>query len=296
MKVSGFSFVRDALRLGYPVEESIRSALPLCDEFIVAVGQGDDGTLERLQAMDEPKLRLIETCWNEQARQHGFVYGQQKMIAQYNCTGDWAFYLEADEVLHEAELEATHAAMRRYLEDREVEALVFDYHHFYGSPDHVMNTARVYRRAARIIRNDIRTIAPDGLYWAVIKDRTWYGSRNKRRNRYPLAAPTGTHIYHYGNCRHERYLKRKAEIVNQYWQDGGWDDHYGDVDADTVVPFHGDHPAIIRGWLAEHANPQLRLNPDHQLTRRERKHRFTRQLEQRLGLDLSRRHFKLIRK
>ena len=134
MKVSGFTFLRNGSLLGYPYLESIRSALPLCDEFVVAVGESEDDTLERLRAMNEPKLRLIETRWNERMQDRGYVYAQQKMIAQFNCDGDWAFYLEGDEVLHERDLEAVRSAMRRHLEDRRVEALVFDYHHFFGSP------------------------------------------------------------------------------------------------------------------------------------------------------------------
>jgi len=113
VKVSCFSFIRDGVHLGYPFVESIRSALPLCDEFVVAAGKSRDDTLEQLRAMNEPKLRIIETTWNENMRSHGFVYGQQKMIAQYNCTGDWAFYLEGDEILHEQEIDTIRAAMQK---------------------------------------------------------------------------------------------------------------------------------------------------------------------------------------
>ena len=82
IRLSGFTFLRDAERLGYPFEQSIRSVLPICDEFIVALGQGTDATRERLVAMQEPKIRIIDTVWNESMRDRGFVYGQQKMIAK----------------------------------------------------------------------------------------------------------------------------------------------------------------------------------------------------------------------
>ena len=106
MKVSGFTFLRHAVMNGYPFEESIRSLLPLVDEFVIAVGDGQDDTLARVEAIGDAKIRIIPTQWNEAMQDRGFVYGQQKMIAQYNCSGDWAFYLEADEVLHENELES----------------------------------------------------------------------------------------------------------------------------------------------------------------------------------------------
>jgi len=103
MKVSGFTFLRNAVINGYPFEESIRSLLPLVDEYVVAVGVGEDETLRRVHAINDRKLKVIETFWNESMQDRGFVYGQQKMIAQYQCSGDWAFYLEGDEVLHEDE-------------------------------------------------------------------------------------------------------------------------------------------------------------------------------------------------
>lgn len=295
MKVSGFSFLRDGVRLGYPFEESIRSALPVCDEFIVAVGAGDDGTLERLRAMNEPKLRLIPTTWNERCRSHGYVYGQQKMIAQFNCTGDWAFYLEGDEVLHEQDIDRLRRALGHYLDDREVEVLAFDYYHFYGDANHLHLSSQAYRKAARIIRNDIRSIAPDGLYWAVIKDKNLWGRRNKRRTRYPRAAALNIPIYHYGNARAERYLEQKAAAGNVYWEKAVFTSAYGRIDPQAIGPFEGTHPAVIAGWLESHANPGFELDPDHTLTFRERKHRLLRPLERHFGWDLSKRHFRIVK-
>ena len=43
MKVSGFTFVRNVVKYDYPVVESIRSILPVVDEFIVNVGWCVDG-------------------------------------------------------------------------------------------------------------------------------------------------------------------------------------------------------------------------------------------------------------
>ena len=105
--------------------------------------------------------RVIDSQWNESMQDRGFVYGQQKMIAQFNCTGDWAFYLEGDEVLHE-DVSVIKNTMERHQDDPEVEALYFDFYHFYGTPNQVGIAG--YRRAPRIIRNTIRSIAPDGLF------------------------------------------------------------------------------------------------------------------------------------
>ncbi|MDX1459692.1 MAG: glycosyltransferase family 2 protein [Xanthomonadales bacterium] len=295
MKISGFTIIRDGVRLGYPFVESIRSVLPLCNEFFVAVGEGTDETLDVLRTIDDPRLHLVQTRWNERSTQHGFVIAQQKMLAQYHCTGDWAFYLEVDEVIHERDLEPLRAAMAQYLPRRDIEALVFDYHHFYGDCHHVNVSPAAYRRAARIIRNDIRSMALDGLYWSVIRDRTWYGKRNKRRLRYPRAAALNIPIYHYGNARRAAALAEKAETGRRYW--GGklvFHERYGDIDPRAIRAFEGAHPAVMKDWIERHANQSFRFNPDHKLTRRERKHRIVMALEQWLGFEASKKHFKIV--
>ncbi len=147
MKVSACTFIRNGQILGYPFIESIRSVLPIVDEFVIAVGHSDDDTLALLREMNEPKIRLIETTWNETMQVKGYVYGQQKMIAQFACSGDWIFYLEADEVVHENDLPIIQASMQQHLHDDAVEALIFDYLHFYGNANTYLWSPGWYRRA-----------------------------------------------------------------------------------------------------------------------------------------------------
>ena len=129
MKVSAFTFIRNGSNLGYPYTESIKSVLPIVDEFVVNVGKGEDDTLDRVRAIGDPKIKIIESTWNEKMQDRGYVYGQQKMIAHFNCTGDWAFYLEGDEIVHEHDLDKIRACMQDNLDDSSVEAIVFDYYH-----------------------------------------------------------------------------------------------------------------------------------------------------------------------
>ena len=113
MKVSGFTFIRNGSVLGYPYLESIRSILPVVDEFIVNVGFSSDDTLEQIKSIGDPKIRVVESAWNENMHDRGFVYAQQTMIAQFNCTGDWAFYIQGDEVVHEDDLPKIRAAIEQ---------------------------------------------------------------------------------------------------------------------------------------------------------------------------------------
>ncbi len=288
MLVSGFTFIRNGSMLGYPYEESIRSALALCDEFVIAVGKSDDDTLERLRAIGDPRLRIIETTWNEKMADRGYVYAQQKMIAQFNCRGDWAFYLEGDEVLHEADIPALRERLLQLRNDPEVESLVFDYHHFYGSPQWVAIGPGWYRRAPRIIRNSVRNYSPDGLFFVVM-------DKNKR-GRYPRAALAGATIYHYGHVRPHQRMQEKLRQVSRYWghQPPAFDAYA--IDPLVIRRFAGNHPAIMADWLANEAEREFTPPLQYRPTRRDRRHRVLMRLERWFGLDFSKKHFRLVRK
>ena len=287
MKVSGFTFIRNGTLLGYPFVESILSALPICDEFIVAVGDSEDDTLSRIQAIDSDKIKIIPTQWNEEMQDRGFVYAQQKMIAQYNCSGDWAFYLEGDEVLHEDDLPKIKASMEKHLDNPEIEALAFNYHHFFGSPDWVAISPAWYRQECRIIRNNIRSWAPDGLYFVVM-------DKNKR-GRYPKAALIDASIYHYGYVRSINAMREKNQRVGKYWKHDHPLFNGYKIDPKALNEFNGSHPEVAKEWLKKEAESEFHPNKNHQLTRRERKHRLLMGLEKILNTKLNKKHFRLIR-
>ena len=96
MKVSGFSFCRNAVLYDYPVVASIPSILPVVDEFVVNGGRCNDGTLDLIRSIGDPKIRIVESEWDETLRKDGLIYSQQTNIALSHCRGDWAFYLQAD--------------------------------------------------------------------------------------------------------------------------------------------------------------------------------------------------------
>lgn len=286
MKVSACTFIRNGQLLGYPFVESIRSVLPIVDEFVIAVGQGDDDTLAILQGLREPKLRLIETVWNDHMRVKGYVYGQQKMIAQFACTGEWIFYLEGDEVVHEKDLPLIQASMQLHLDDPAVEALVFDYLHFYGNANTYLWSPGWYRRAPRIIKASVRSYAPDGLFWLVLD--------SNKRGRYPQAAHTGATLYHYGWVRSEAQMNLKASRVEKYWNKQNAAIDYRDMDGRILREFTGTHPAAAQGWLPK--EPGLfQVNPAYQPSRKQQRHWRMLQLERWFGLELGKKHYKLVR-
>ena len=284
--ISGFTFIRNGVELGFPFEASIRSLLPLVDEFVVVVGKSNDDTLARIHAMGSPKIRVIETIWNERMADRGFVYAQQKMIAQFACTGDWAFYLEGDEVVHEAELANIRASVDKHHHNPAVEAFVFDYFHFYGTPDFVADSPAWYRRECRLIRNTIRSYAPDGQYWLITSDH--------KKGRNPQAALANAHIYHYGWVRSNEAMQKKLDQVSKFWSHGAPTIRYSQFDAQVLQPFTGTHPELVKPWLESSAEKSFTIDPDYKLTKREKRHRWLMKLEKAFGLDFSRKHFKLV--
>ena len=271
MRVSGFSFVRDAIRLHYPIVEAIRSALPLVDEFVVAVGPSEDGTLERLQAIGDPRVRLLETSWDPAHFVHGRINAVQTNIAMDACTGDWGLYLQADEVLHEDDLPRLRTAMERWQDDSRVEGFLFDWLHFWGDFDHVQWTRNWYRHDIRIVRLG-RNI------------RSWKSAQGFRRDEQKLhVRSTGARVFHYGWVRPPELMKRKQIALDRLHHPEDWVRRRHPSDSGTTFRygpsrhlrrFQGTHPAVMREWIE--ATRPLVGEDDGPAREHEHNRRFTR--------------------
>ncbi len=285
MKVSAFTFIKNGQILGYPFLQSIQSILTIVDEFVINVGESEDDTLLLIQSLASPKIRIIESHWNDSMQDRGYVYGQQKMIAQFNCTGDWAFYIEGDEVYHENELDKIKISMEMHLNNPNVEALVFDFHHFYGNANSILNSPGWYRSEARIIKNSVRSYAPDGLFWLVLD--------SNKKGRYPRAKHTGANCYHYGWVRSEEQMNLKSSKVQKYWGRGPVNIDYSQIDQSIIKKFEGTHPKLVKDWLPTDVGLYI-ADSSYKLTQKQKKHRVMIKLENLFGLDLSKKHYKLV--
>ena len=285
MKVSAFTFIKNGQLLGYPFLQSIQSVLPIVDEFIINVGQSEDNTLELIKAISSPKIRIIESIWNDSMQDRGYVYGQQKMIAQFNCTGDWAFYIEGDEVYHEDDLEKISKSMKMHLDDTNIEALVFDFNHFYGNANSVLISPGWYRSEARIIKNSVRSYAPDGLFFFFLD--------SNKKGRYPRSKHTGVTCYHYGWVRSEYQMNLKISKVKKYWGEDSMQIDYTQMDQSIIHEFQGTHPKIVKNWLPKIAGV-YQSDPAYKLTKKQKNHHLKMRFEKLFGVDLSKKHFKLV--
>jgi glycosyltransferase involved in cell wall biosynthesis len=207
MKISGFSFARNADKLGYPIVESITSVLPICHEFVIAVGKGDAGdrTRDMIIEIGSPKIRIIDTEWTDRERLKNEIYSQQTNIALAECSGDWCFYIQADEVFHEKYLDAIAKRCENLLYEKNVEGLLFGYRHFWGDYDHMQIGHSWYPYEIRIIRNNIGTGS--------------FGDAQSflRNGRKLYAAYANAEIFHYGYVRNPMLMqKRNIEIETTY--------------------------------------------------------------------------------
>ncbi len=243
------------MRYDSPVVESIRSLLPLVDEMVVAVGDGDDGTRERVLAIDSPKIRIIDTVWDENLRRGGMILAQQTDLALNACRGDWCFYLQADEVLHERDYPRLQRAMKANLNRPGVEGLSFRYHHFRA--DYRIRDPLPYRRQVRIVRPGI------GIY--SYGDACGFQVDGRKLK----SASTGAWVYHYGYVKPPSRMAAKMDYFLSLY-DGrkikpGEELKAEDYEWDlrTCEPFFGSHPKVMAARIAamDWVAPTVQLIP-----------------------------------
>jgi len=247
MKVSGFTFCRNVVKYDYPAVESIRSILPIVDEFIVNVGRCEDGTLELVRSIGDPKIRIVESVWDESLKKDGLIYSQQTNIALAQCTGDWAVYVQGDEVIHEQDLPALARAMKANLDNRPVKGLLFRYLHFMG--DHWSLNPWFYHRAVRVIRNngEIESCG-DAVGFHLKATRQYLQSGPKE-----WLADSGARMFHYGWVKEPKtMLAKKREQVTVYTNRLSPADERQIKSEDWIFEeydilknFTGTHPAVM---------------------------------------------------
>lgn len=253
MQVSGFTIIRDGVRFGYPFVESIHSVLPLVDEFVVLVGDSQDDTLEQIQAIDSPKMVIRQSVWDPELRRGGQIMAQQTNAAMDYCQGDWCFYLQADEVVHENDLNAIERSMKQNLARPQVEGLSFRYRHFMG--DYTLCNPLAYRRQLRIVRNGIgvRSVG-DACGFAVDGRKLKYRS-------------SGGWIYHYGWVRPPRVMSVKMQQFDQFYNgEQNPEPEPADIwkyDLSVCVPYRGSHPEVMGPVIVEKdwETPPFRYKP-----------------------------------
>jgi hypothetical protein len=263
MKISGFSMGKNALKLYYPMRHSVESILPLVDEFVVALGDSDEDDITRaeIEAIGSEKIRIVETVWDIEKYPRGMEHAHQTDIAMNLCTGDWLFYMQSDEVVHEKHHENIRKRCEELLDDHEVEGLLFRYRHFWGDYHHVQDGHCWYRKEIRIVRNlsDLHSWE-SAQSFRRIPDFDGLNYRQQAGTYKLKVADVDAEIFHYGWVRPPRIMQNKIKAFNT--------NHRGKESVDALVAKHhfdrvfdygnlskyttyeGSHPAVMKPWIA----------------------------------------------
>lgn len=250
MTISGFTMVRNADKYYFPIKESIESILPIVDEFVVALGNNDidDKTRFLIESINSPKIKIIDRIWDEKAFLDGRVFADETTFALSQCTGDWCFYLQADEVVHEKDLPIILQACQKHLDNKNVDGLLFNYHHFWGDYNHYLPVHGWYKNEIRIVRNN-----------AAIYSYKDAQSFRKEDNKKLMVATIPAYIYHYGWVRPPQRMQSKKkeqdsmhhgkELIQQQYQSKPPLFDYGPLG--KIPIFKGTHPAVMSSLIAK---------------------------------------------
>lgn len=244
MKVSGFAIARNVVKADYPIGEALKSIAPLCDEIIVAVGNSDDQTRDYILGLGLKQLKIIDTVWDDELREGGRVLADEtnKALTATDPKSDWCFYIQADECIHEDDIERISTSMSEYVNNESVDALLFDYRHFYGSYDYIGDSRKWYRKEIRIIRQG-RGIKS----W---KDAQGFRSKNNEKLR---VASTGARIFHYGWVKHPKHQQIKQKQFHRLWHDDAKlekmvtnKEEFDYSTIDSLQKFQETHPQLMK--------------------------------------------------
>nr|WP_214448931.1 glycosyltransferase family 2 protein [Flavihumibacter rivuli] len=255
MKIAGFTIIKNAVKNDYPIVEAIRSILPVVDTMIVLVGDCNDGTEELVRSIGSDKIRIHHSIWDPGLSKGGVVLAAETDKA-FDLVGpeyDWAFYIQADECVHEQYHANIIEACKKYKDDKRVEGLLFNYLHFYGTFDYVGDSRKWYHKEVRIIRND-KSI------------RSYRDAQGFRKNGNKVQVKQiDAYIYHYGWVKSPEQMKEKIRnATSNYWteyQDKPVSpvDLFDVNDYDSLVKFTGTHPSVMKERL-EHKSWTIELD------------------------------------
>ena len=245
MKVTGFTFIKNAIKFDFPIKEAILSILPLCDEIVVAVGDCNDGTKELVAAIHPTRIRIIDTVWDATKNTGGIVLADEtnKAMAAISADSDWCFYIQGDEVFHERDINAVSQAMLKYKDDKRVDGLLFKYLHFYGSYDYVGSSNKWYRNEIRVIKNNKNIYS--------YKDAQGF---RKNDNEKLNVKAVDAYIHHYGWVKEPSMMQKKRKEGVKFWEGEKYTEAFdkadlGDFDyseIDSLEKFNATHPQIMQ--------------------------------------------------
>lgn len=251
MTIGGFSFVRSGIEFSFPFIEAIKSILPICDEFVIVVGDCTDGTREAIEKINSSKIKIIDSIWDLSLREGGKILAQQTNLALDELKTDWCFYIQGDEVIHENDLPKILEAVKKFDADKNVEGLLFPWFHFWGSYHYIRTSRKAYRHEVRVFRN-IKCVRSykdaQGFRKYSSKENYERGEEGEKLK----VKKVDAHVFHYGYARPPKVMKKKDSFFHQLWHNDEWlkknvseKENYEFEKIDRLEKFTGSHPTIM---------------------------------------------------
>ncbi len=243
MFISGFTIARNVVKADYPIREAIYSILPLCDEIIVAIGKSEDDTLAYIKSFNEPKIKIIETIWDDNLREGGKVLALETDKAKFaiNPKADWCLYIQADECLDDRSIAGLKLQLEKYKDNEKVEGLLFDYIHFFGSYNYVGDSRNWYRHEIRVVKN-----------WPSItsyKDAQGFRIEGRKLK----VKKANATIFHYGWVKNPAIQLEKLKQARKLWHSDEFiEKEYQNMQAfdfsqvDSLKAYNGHHPDVMK--------------------------------------------------
>jgi len=262
MTISGFTIAKNTAKLYYPIKQSIMSILPIVDEFVIALGDcdNDDHTREEIESIGSDKIKIIDTVWDIEKYPDGTENAHQTDIAKNTCSGDWLFYLQADEVVHEKFLPTIKKKCEEMLHKKEIEGLLLKYRHFWGDYNHYHIAHGWYPYEIRIIRNNTAIHSWESAQsFRRIPDFDNINYRQQKGTYKLDVALVDAYIFHYGWVRPPEYMRKKAYALDtihkgqkkaeELYKEKPSEFDYGPL---NLLPnFKETHPKVMQEWIAQ---------------------------------------------
>jgi len=257
MTISAYTYVRNGLKIGYPFLESIRSLLSIVDEYVVVLGDSDDGSRLAIKSLGSSKIRVIDTVWDMNLRVGGKIFAQQANIGLENVSGDWIIHLQADEVIHEKDLEKLKDLIVRYNDNQKVEGFLFPFLNFRGDYQHIHTGRKAHRFEIRAFKkNGMIRSYKDSQGFRKFSSKEAYANGEKGKKL--CVAKVDIPIFHYNYVRHPKLMKEKSKLFLSFYKD---DESLNKIfhnveeldynEVDKLERFTGTHPKVMEEIISK---------------------------------------------
>lgn len=253
------------LIMDYPFDAALASALAVCDEAVVIVGQSEDATRDWVYALQNEhgrdRVHVQETIFQ-------FDLGWQERWwneAQALTRAEWLWFIDADELVHEDH----HDRVRQALAS-EADLINVRFVHLYAT-DHwqvaqgfLTNNTRLGRRSV-----DFRMVnlATNGRKASACAMRATLAGEEINAHTYdgPEIVRLAVPILHYGWARFAQALAISQTKHHAWYANGNGlqDGHVPEVPpyrfdlagmhgAGRLAPYSDTHPALLDDWRQAH--------------------------------------------